>query len=702
MPKKPSHKELEEKKKVLRRDAIPVKKPSQPSFIKEKIHRHFFEKEIFEKIFRCQKDAIFIMDSSQPPIIIDCNPAASEVFGYDYSELVGQPMTKIYANKESYEAFREKLYSKLDRKKPFYLSDFFMKRKNGTMVPVDRTVLALTDETGEQIGWIGVIQDISEKKIVEASVLKERERFKALVEEFPFGVSLVSQDGKWEYLNTKFTEIFGYTLEDIPSGRDWFKKAHPDSRYREHVISTWINDQHESKVGEARERTFPVTCKDGSEKLIHFRPVGMETGERFVIFEDITEKKQHEARLKQMEKLEAIGTLAGGIAHDFNNILGIILGNAELAIDDIPEWHVAKQNLKQIREACLRARDLVSQILSVSRKTEKVLAPIKLDTIIKESIKLLRASIPTSIEFHQDIGPSVDTIRADPIQINQILINLFTNAAHAMKEKGGLLSISLTNVDISEENVCRIHGIKLGRYVKLTVTDTGHGIPEDIISKIFDPYFTTKDTGEGTGMGLAVVQGIVKNHGGYIHVQSEPGKGSAFHIFFPSKQEDVILLTDIQEKIPKGNERLLFVDDEKGIIEVITPMLRRLGYKVMVNNNGLDALDTFRENPNGFDLVITDQTMPKMTGAELSKEILKIRPDLPIILCTGYSETITKDEAKAIGIREFLIKPIIMSKMAKTIREVLEKAMQNETYSPENTGSRFSKKALNPSIRSLD
>ena len=678
MLEKPTYKELEQQLKAFQ-NAHGRKKTDQALLIKEETYRHPIEKELFEKIFKSQKDGILVLDSSHPPIIMDCNPAACQIFGYAHSELAGQPITILYDNEEAYEEFREKLYSDLEIKGSFHLSDSFMKRKDGTLVPVDRTVTAIKNENGERIGWISVIRDISERRIVEELALRERERFKALVEEFPFGVSLVSQGGKWKYLNAKFSEIFGYTLEDVPRGREWFRKAHPDNRYRDHVISTWIEDQHECKVGEGRERTFSVTCKDGSKKLIHFRPVGMETGERFIIYEDITDKKRHEAQIQQIEKLEAIGTLAGGIAHDFNNILGIILGNAELALDDIPEWNAANQNLKQIREACLRARDLISQILTISRKGEKILSPIKLNVIVKDSIKLLRASIPTSIEFHQEIANSVDTIRADPIQINQILINLFTNAAYAMKGKGGLLSVNLNNVKLDEKDTNRFHNIKPGRYVKLSVLDTGYGIPSEIIPKIFDPYFTTKEVGEGTGMGLALVHGTVKSHGGFIDVHSEPNKGTAFHIFFPSIKEGVISSAEIQDNIPGGSERILFVDDEQGIVDVIKPMLQRLGYQVISKNNGLEAMDIFRKDPKAFDLIIADQTMPKMTGVELSKELLKIQPDLPIILCTGYSEVITKDDAKAIGIREFLIKPIIMSKMARTIREVLEEKRSQES-----------------------
>jgi CheY-like chemotaxis protein len=284
----------------------------------------------------------------------------------------------------------------------------------------------------------------------------------------------------------------------------------------------------------------------------------------------------------------------------------------------------------------------------------------------------LRSSIPTTIEIHQNISSESDTVRADPTQINQVLINLCSNAAHAIGEKGGVLEVSLKNIELDECSAIHYHDLSSGKYVRLTVSDTGHGIEPKILERIFDPYFTTKGVGEGSGMGLSVVHGIVKSHGGYISADSELGKGTTFQVFFPyieSKPEPEI---EITVEIPRGKERILFVEDEKALVDAIQPMIERLGYKVTARTSSIEALEAFRANPDRFDLVITDFTMPNMTGMELAKEFLELRSDILIILCTGYSEHINEYKAKASGIRAFLTKPVFLGEIAKTIRKVLD------------------------------
>jgi len=389
------------------------------------------------------------------------------------------------------------------------------------------------------------------------------------------------------------------------------------------------------------------------------------------ITRDVTYPKKLEEQIRQSQKMESIGTLAGGIAHDFNNILGIILGNTELALDDVPEWNPARQNLEEVRTAILRAKNVVRQLLSFARKTKLEKKPTNIVPIVKESLKLLRSSIPTSIDIRQNIPEHVDTIIADPTQINQVLINLCTNADHAMPD-GGVLEVKLKNIEIDEKTAAKYPELSPGRYVNLTVADSGHGVSQGDINRIFDPYFTTKEVGRGTGMGLAVVHGIVKGHNGLITVESKLGKGTTFNIFFPVVEKEAVIETKPDDKLPTGEERILFIDDEEPIAKLGRQSLERLGYKVKAIASPIEALEIFRSQPEEFDLVITDLTMPKMTGDKLVKEILSIRPNIPIILCTGFSEKMDEKKAKTIGAAGYIEKPIDKHNFAFKVRKVLD------------------------------
>ncbi|MBW2247936.1 MAG: response regulator [Deltaproteobacteria bacterium] len=401
-------------------------------------------------------------------------------------------------------------------------------------------------------------------------------------------------------------------------------------------------------------------------------------GQFAAVFTDITDRKlaeeereRLEEQLRQSHKMEAIGTLAGGIAHDFNNMLGIILGNTELAIDDVPEWNPARLNLEEIKIASLRAKDVVRQLLSFARKTVKERKPVKINPIVTDVLKLLRSSIPTSIEIRSNIPEESQIIFADPTQINQVMINLCTNAAQAMEEDGGILEISLDSMTL-DESTAQSYDLSPGRYVKLTVNDTGHGIDPKFKDRIFDPYFTTREFAKGSGMGLAMVHGIVMNHDGAITVESEVGKGTTFNIFFPIVSREPVPEITIDEDLPTGKERMLFVDDEESIVKMGRQRLERLGYKVESITSSLDALDLFRSKPDQFDLVITDLTMPKMTGDKLVKEILNIRPEMPIIICTGFSEKMDGEKAREIGASGYLEKPHEKSDLARMVRQVLD------------------------------
>jgi signal transduction histidine kinase/ActR/RegA family two-component response regulator len=387
-----------------------------------------------------------------------------------------------------------------------------------------------------------------------------------------------------------------------------------------------------------------------------------------------------EKQLQKVMKLQAIGTLAGGIAHDFNNILFPIVGYTELTIDEIPENSLARQNLEEVLKATNRAKELVQQILTFSRQNDQEHKPLKVQFLIKEALKLLRATIPSSIEIDSYIDKDCGPIKGDPTQIHQVIMNLCTNAYHAMQETGGKLEVSLKEIDISYEQSLERVGMKSGLHLELMVKDTGHGMDAQVLERIFEPYFTTKEQGKGTGLGLSVIHGIIKNHGGDITVHSKPGNGAAFFVYLP-------IIDDIDEETDTakiggsttGCEHILLIDDEKQIIDIEQQILERLGYKVTPKTDSEEALAAFTIRPDLFDLVITDMTMPKMNGDQLARKLMDIKPEIPVILCTGFNETITEEKALSMGIDKFVMKPIVKNELASTIRTVLDtpKAMPN-------------------------
>ncbi len=387
------------------------------------------------------------------------------------------------------------------------------------------------------------------------------------------------------------------------------------------------------------------------------------------------EKLGLEHQLSQSQKMEAIGTLAGGIAHDFNNILTPIIGYLELARLQAGEDRdpALSKNLKQVRKAAERAREMVSQILTFSRRDSENKSAIQVHIIIMEALKLLRVSLPATIEIKQNIDTQCGSVLGNSTQVHQVLMNLCTNAYHAMKETGGLLAVSLTPVDISAKDLIKNVDLKPGRYLLLEVSDSGHGIDPLAQGKIFDPYFTTKDKGEGTGMGLSVVHGVVESIGGQVRVCSEVGRGTTFYVYLPVSAEKLS-----QEEVlsgspsPRGTEKIILVDDEEPVGDIERDMLMTLGYDVQVFADPLEALEQYRAQPDVFDLIITDMTMPKMTGDKLAQEIMAIRPDMPVILCTGYSDLIDEESAKSMGIREYITKPVTIQSFGCTVRNVLD------------------------------
>ncbi|MDM8549293.1 response regulator [Desulfobacterales bacterium HSG2] len=393
-------------------------------------------------------------------------------------------------------------------------------------------------------------------------------------------------------------------------------------------------------------------------------------GQVAIIFDDATERKHLESQLRQAQKMEAIGTLAGGIAHDFNNILFPIIGYTEMSMDHASQDNRLRKNLTQVLNAANRARELVQQILTFSRQTDKELKPLILQPIIKEIVKLLRASLPSTIHIRYSMDDKCGPVMADPVQIHQIIMNLSTNAYHAMAENGGTLEVSLRETELGPND---FPDMQPGPYMKLSVTDTGQGMTDEITERIFDPYFTTKEKDKGTGLGLSIVHGIAKSHNGHISVYSKPGQGSAFHIWLPLIESSPPAQKSLpEEPLQGGRERILLVDDEEQIVSMQKQMLGRLGYKVTGLTDSLETLKIFQKHPADFDLVITDTTMPNLTGVELAGEMMRIRPDIPIIICSGFSEHITEEKAKAMGIREYAMKPVPKDKLARMIRRILD------------------------------
>ncbi|HVN97162.1 MAG TPA: ATP-binding protein, partial [Syntrophorhabdaceae bacterium] len=392
----------------------------------------------------------------------------------------------------------------------------------------------------------------------------------------------------------------------------------------------------------------------------------------FLVATDLTGQHTLERQIRQSQKMEAIGTLAGGIAHDFNNILAGMIGFTEMVMEDIAPDSPEHKRLELVLKGGKRGRDLVKQILAFSSQGEQEKKPLAVSEIVEEGLKLLRPTLPSTIEIVSKSLTNDDRIFADLVQMHQVLMNLCTNAAHAMREKGGVLELQISKVGFTEHDPLPFSDMVPGEYVVLTVRDTGTGMTPDILDRIFDPFFTTKKPGEGTGLGLSVIHGIVQRHGGYVAVESEPGKGTTFRVYLPKIEEQAFSEDREAPVATGGNERILFVDDEDMLVELNRQRLTRFGYEVVGTTSSMDALDIFRKDPDVFDLVITDYTMPNLTGMELAAQLLKVKPSIPIILCTGDSQPVTPESAQDAGINALLMKPAGREGLAQTIRNVLD------------------------------
>lgn len=549
-------------------------------------------------------------------------------------------------------------------------------------IEVDDQEMSLFREMADDIAFaLNRRESETRRKKAEADLREEKERAQKYLDVAAVMFVVINADQTVSMVNRKACEILGHPEEEI-IGKNWFDHFIP-GRIRAEV-KTVFSRLLAGEIEPAEYFENPVLNRNGEERIIAWHNTTLKDDQGTIQATlgsgtDITEQLQAEkenirleTQIRQMQKLEALGTLAGGVAHDFNNILGAIIGYGEMALDDIPDGNPARQGLEQVIKASQRGKSLVRQITTFTRQSEHEKQPVRATPIIEEALQLLRASLPSTITIAHSFQAASDIINADATQIHQVLMNLGANSSHALREKGGMLSASLKNTELDADAALRYPGLRPGTFLQLTVGDTGPGMTPEVMERIFDPYFTTKKPGEGTGMGLAVVLGIVKNHGGAITAYSEPGKGSTFQILLPLVKEIPYPEEDAREPAPGAGRRILFVDDEPDLSEIARQMLGRLGHEVVVQSDGTEALALFRTRPEAFDLVITDQTMPGITGMELARAILSIRPDTPIILCSGFSESATPETIRDTGIKTFLMKPYSRREIAEAIRRAFE------------------------------
>ncbi|MDY6990257.1 MAG: PAS domain S-box protein [Thermodesulfobacteriota bacterium] len=629
-------------------------------------------------------DAVIAADLKARIVLM--NRVAESLTGWSEEEAIGHSLHEVFhaVNEKTREPCEDPVQNVLETGKTIGLArDTLLVSRDGTERSIADSGAPIFDKDGNTFGVVLVFRDVTESKRAEEALM-ESER---LLNE----VGSIAQIGGWETdleRGGKATWTKGtYDIVEIeptysiPGSDDHVEWYLPE--YRE-MIRKKMEDLIETKVPMQFEAMLKT--KKGNLKWCQALGEAVERGGKVVklrgTFQDITERKRLEDQLRQAQKMESIGTLAGGIAHDFNNILAAVMGYTEMALGDAPRGSTLKANLEEVFRGGKRAADLVRQILAFSRLSDHERKPLQVAPLVKEALKLLRSSLPASIELRSHIESDLHHVLADPTQIHQITMNLCTNAAHAMRQDGGILHVDLTQVELDADAVGQFTDITPGTYLKLTVSDTGHGMSPQTLERAFEPYFTTKEKGRGTGMGLSVVHGIVKAYGGTIKADSEPGKGATFDVYLPAKRGEAREREEAVASLPTGKERILFVDDEPTLVDLGKLRLERLGYKVTSRTSSAEALEVFKAKPEAFDLVITDMTMPEMSGDRLAQEIMTLRHDMPVILCTGYSDQISRELAEEMGIKAFVMKPTAMQDLAETARRILDDQMVKEPPSP--------------------
>jgi len=597
-----------------------------------------------------------------------CDDKVEAVTGYARQEFDSRRMkwTDLIVE-EDWEDARKKFIEALRSKAP-YVREYRIRREDGRIVWIQERGYMVSGSTGRIDYVSGLFFDITERVRTEEALGESERYYRSLLFSMHEDVLVIDPRYTIRDVNKDFLvtigkmreEVIGRACHEVTRGYPKPCRFHGETCTLQEVFQT----------GEARNVRQEHIREDGSKIVVDalFSPLRDNAGRITHVIKairDVTVETELERRLRQSQKMEAIGTLAGGIAHDFNNILAGVLGFSELGLRGLPKSHRVHYYLEQILASGYRARDLVKQILAFSRSTESRMAPLHVGSVIKEALKLLRGSIPKNVEIETAIDTENDSILADPVQIHQILMNLCANAWQAIKEGSGVVRIELDEISAGKEN-----GIKPGPCLEIKVSDTGCGMSPRTMERIFEPYFTTRERGEGTGLGLSVVLGIVKRQGGAISVESEPGRGTVFRVLFPLIDSSPETPSIYQEPL-RGKGRILLVDDEPAITEIGQASLEYLGYEVVSISSGMDAVEAFRAEPQSFDLVITDLTMPGLCGRDLAREVQRVRPDMPVILCTGFSEQITREKAKELGIREVLSKPVAVCELAQAVHRAM-------------------------------
>lgn len=541
------------------------------------------------------------------------------------------------------------------------------------------TATPIKDASNNPIGAIETFQDITDRKRAEEVLRESEEKLRQITSSAQDAIVMIDDRGLVNFWNESAEQIFGYSREEI-FGKEMHAILAPPALLKSYQ-ATFLNFEETGKgpnLGKIKE--LSAIRKDGTEFPIELSLSAVRirgSWNAIGIIRDITRRKEAEAarermdkQLQQSEKMAAIGTLAGGIAHDFNNILSAILGYSELALADLPVESALRNKLEGIHSSGARARDLVEQILAFSRKEEQVMSSVAMHLMIEDALKLLRPAIPKTI----DINARIETkccVLGNPSRIHRIVMNLCTNAYQAMAEHGGKIDILLSEKELTGQTSAMTQ-LPPGKYAELVVSDTGVGIPSENISRIFDPYFTTKEKGKGTGLGLATVHGMVKSHGGAVLVESQMNRGTTFTVYLPTAQGLHTTSKQAESTLTGGKERILLIDDESAILEIEKEMLEKLGYAVTETNDAKKAIELFSSQPHEFDLVITDMAMPQMTGEEVSHQIRNLRPDISILICTGFSEVMSKEKAESMGINGFLMKPVSLKDLSNTVRDSLD------------------------------